>query len=61
MTGNSSSLIAATVFDTKPYDRAALQQVSANRGIEWHFLEFGLTEDPAPAAKNARAKSPTPL
>jgi D-lactate dehydrogenase len=55
MTGNPSSVIAAAVFDTKPYDREALQQASANRGIEWHFLEFRLTEDSASAAKNARA------
>jgi D-lactate dehydrogenase len=55
MTENPSSLIVATVFDTKPYDRAALQQASANHGIEWHFLEFRLTEDSASAAKNARA------
>jgi len=55
MTGNPSSVIAAAVFDTKPYDREALQQASANHGIEWHFLEFRLTEDSASAAKNARA------
>ena len=55
MTGNPSSVIAAAVFDTKPYDREALQQASANRGIEWHFHEFRLTEDSAYVAKNARA------
>src|SRR5262245_12801158 len=55
MAGNSSSVIAAAVFDTKLYDRQALQQASANRGIEWHFREFRLTEDSASAAKNARA------
>ena len=55
MTGNPSSVITAAVFDTKPYDREALQQASANHGIEWHFLEFRLTEDSAYAAKNARA------
>ena len=49
------SVITAAVFDTKPYDREALQQASANHGIEWHFLEFRLTEDTAHAAKNARA------
>jgi D-lactate dehydrogenase len=48
-------VITAAVFDTKPYDREALQQASANHGIEWHFLEFRLTEDTAHAAKNARA------
>lgn len=48
-------MITAAVFDTKPYDRQALQQVSTNHGIEWHFLEFRLTADTASAAKNARA------
>src|SRR5215831_13998156 len=48
-------MIATAVFDTKPYDREALQQASANHGIEWHFLEFRLTQDTASAAKNARA------
>jgi len=48
-------MIAAAVFDTKPYDREVLQQASANHGIQWHFLEFRLTEDSASAAKNARA------
>ena len=48
-------MITAAVFDTKPYDRQALQQVSANDGIKWHFLEFRLMQDTADAAKNARA------
>ena len=55
MAEKSSSGIAAAVFDTKPYDRQALQQASAGSGIEWHFHEFRLTEDSASAAKNARA------
>jgi D-lactate dehydrogenase len=48
-------VITAAVFDTKSYDRQALQQASSNHGIDWHFLEFRLTEDTASAAKNARA------
>jgi D-lactate dehydrogenase len=48
-------VITAAVFDTKPYDRQALQQASANHGIEWHFLEFRLTEETASTARNARA------
>jgi D-lactate dehydrogenase len=48
-------VVTAAVFDTKPYDQRALQDASANRGIDWHFLEFRLTEDTAPAAKNAHA------
>ena len=55
MTGNPPSVISAAVFDTKPYDREALQQASANHGIGWHFLEFRLTPDTASAAKDARA------
>src|SRR5262245_8809737 len=55
MTGHPPSVITAAVFDTKPYDRHALQQVSANHSIDWHFLEFRLTKDTASAAKDARA------
>jgi D-lactate dehydrogenase len=55
MARTPSSVIAAAVFDTKPYDRQALEQASADHGIEWHFLEFRLTGDSASAAKNARA------
>ena len=55
MTANPPSVIMAAVFDTKPYDREALQQASANRGIEWQFLEFRLMQDTAFAARNARA------
>jgi len=55
MTANPPSVIIASVFDTKPYDREALQQASAHRAIEWHFLEFRLMQDTVFAAKNARA------
>lgn len=55
MTQHPASVITAAVFDTKPYDRHALLQVSASHGIEWDFLDFRLTEDTASAAKNARA------
>ena len=48
-------MIITAVFDTKPYDREALQQASANNGIKWHFLDFRLTKDTAAAAKNAHA------
>ena len=48
-------MITPAVFDTKPYDREALRQVSADGGIKWHFLDFRLTEDTAAWAKNARA------
>lgn len=55
MTRHPHSVITVAVFDTKTYDREALQQASANHGIEWHFLEFRLTQETASAAKNARA------
>ena len=48
-------MITAAVFDTKPYDRQALQQASAQHGIKWHFLEFRLMQDTADAANGARA------
>ena len=55
MAGNLSSVIAAAVFDTKSYDRQALEQASADHGIVWHFHDFRLTEDTASAAQNVRA------
>ena len=48
-------MITVAAFDTKPYDREALLEASADHGIDWHFLEFRLSQDTAPAAKNARA------
>jgi D-lactate dehydrogenase len=55
MTGRRSSVVSAAVFDTKPYDREALKQASANHRIEWRFLEFRLTQDTASAANDTRA------
>lgn len=55
MTRHSPSVITVAVFDTKTYDREALQQASGKQGIEWRFLEFRLTQDTADAAKDARA------
>jgi len=55
MNDHPSSAVTAAVFDTKPYDREALQRASANHEIEWHFLEFRLSHDTASAAKHARA------
>ena len=48
-------MIKTLVFDTKPYDRAPLQQASVGLDIEWHFQEFRLTRDTAPTAKGAQA------
>ena len=47
-------MITVAAFDTKPYDREALQ-ASGNHGIDWHFLDFRLTQDTTSAAKDARA------
>ena len=55
MTRHPPSVIKVAVFDTKTYDREALQRASANESIEWHFLKFRLTEDTASAARNVRA------
>jgi len=49
------SAITTAVFDTKPYDRAALQQASTGRAIDWHFHEFRLMPDTASVAKNVQA------
>jgi D-lactate dehydrogenase len=43
------------VFDTKPYDRDALQRGSVTGCIEWRFLDFRLTKETAPLAKDAQA------
>jgi D-lactate dehydrogenase len=48
-------MITTAVFDTKPYDREALQHHSVNDRIEWSFLEFRLSRETAPLAKNAQA------
>jgi len=48
-------MITAAVFDTKPYDREPLQRASAAGGIEWHFLEFRLTRETVPLAKDSQA------
>jgi D-lactate dehydrogenase len=46
-------MMTTAVFDTKSYDREALQRASSNSGIEWRFLEFRLTAETAPLAKGA--------
>jgi len=48
-------VITAALFDTKPYDREALEKASAKPGVDWHFLEFRLMDGAARPAKNARA------
>lgn len=49
------TMIHAAVFDTKPYDREALQRAAAGRDIEWRFLEWRLSPDTAATARGASA------
>ncbi len=48
-------MIQTVVFDTKPYDRAALQPASAGGEIEWRFMDCRLSAETAPAATAAQA------
>jgi D-lactate dehydrogenase len=48
-------MITTAVFDTKPYDREALSQASANSPVDWHFLDFRLTRETALLSKHAQA------
>lgn len=48
-------MITTAVFDTKPYDREALNQASTHSPIEWHFLDFRLTRETALLSRNAQA------
>lgn len=43
------------VFDTKPYDREALQGASAGLDIEWRFMDCRLSAETAVAAHGAQA------
>jgi D-lactate dehydrogenase len=48
-------MITTAVFDTKRYDRDALQSASTAGLIDWRFLDFRLTRDTAATAAGARA------
>ena len=48
-------MIQTIVFDTKPYDREALQNASAGLDIEWRFMDCRLTAETAFAAQGAQA------
>lgn len=48
-------MIQTVVFDTKPYDREALERASAGSGIEWRFMECRLSAETATAAAGAQA------
>lgn len=43
------------VYDTRPYDRAALEIAAAGTNLEWRFWEFRLTPETAPSAQGAEA------
>lgn len=43
------------VFDTKPYDRDQLQRASANKEIEWRFMDCRLSAETAAAAHGMQA------
>jgi D-lactate dehydrogenase len=48
-------MVLTIVFDTKPYDREALQRASAGLDIEWRFMDCRLTAETAAAAQGAQA------
>jgi D-lactate dehydrogenase len=47
--------LRTAVFDTKPYDRDSLQSAASQVGIEWHFMDWRLSEKTAAAAQGAHA------
>ena len=48
-------MIRTIVFDTKSYDRDALQRASTGLDIEWRFMDCRLSADTAVAAQGAQA------
>jgi D-lactate dehydrogenase len=48
-------MIQAVVFDTKPYDREALQAASAGSAIQWRFMECRLSAETVASAQGAQA------
>jgi len=49
------SMFQTVVFDTKPYDREAIQRAATGLDIEWRFMEARLSVDTALAAQGAHA------
>jgi D-lactate dehydrogenase len=47
-------MIIVAVFNCHPFEQEFMLQASANRSIEWQFLEPRLISKTAPLAKNAR-------
>ncbi len=48
-------MIRTVVFDSKSYDREALERAAAGRKIEWHFIDARLTAETAAVAQGARS------
>jgi D-lactate dehydrogenase len=48
-------MLQTVVFDTKRYDREALQRASAGLDIEWRFMDYRLSAETAAVARGARA------
>ena len=55
MPERTSTMIKTVVFDTKPYDREALERASAGSDIEWRFKEYRLSTETASATRGAQA------
>src|SRR4051812_638877 len=48
-------MVQAAVFDTKPYDREALEKASLGENIEWRFQEWRLSAETAMSAGGMQA------
>ncbi len=48
-------MFQTVVFDTKPYDRDALERASAGHDITWRFMECRLSAETALSAQGAQA------
>jgi D-lactate dehydrogenase len=48
-------MIEVSVYDTKPYDRAYLEQARGSEQIHWRFHDFRLSKETASVAEGGRA------
>jgi len=53
----TETMIQATVYDTKPYDREHLTEAPGAQRVGWRFHEFRLSAETAHAAKGTQAVS----
>ena len=51
-------MIQTAVFDTKTYDREALQRASVGLNIDGRFMDCRLTPETAAAAQGAQCAAP---